>query len=408
MSAGGASYQPSNACPAADGRVALKPGKPVIDIFQTTFAAYLAGNIRFDRLRKVMVACVRDKPQLIKVVASSFEAAFASHCISLVDYRVLQADLKRLRVASARPANRKKPRKSIGPGSILRRRFEIVERVAMGGVGVLYRAIDRQRRDSGTSPGTVAIKMLADEFRHSPHALRSLRCEAHNAQYLSHSNIRSVYDLDQCDAGMFIAMEWVEGESLATRLDRTRTRAMPPPAAIRVLTGVGSGLTHAHEMGIVHGDVKPGNVFVTVNGTIKLLDFGQANAVSDVPRPVGQLSISPGYASCELHEGGRPEIRDDVFALAVMAYRILAGARPFGRHTPLAAERAGIRALRPVGMSKAQWRVLQQGLAWRRERRPPNVAGFVAELLAKQSIQKRDRPASLQVAAILGLTPNAL
>jgi serine/threonine protein kinase len=177
---------------------------------------------------------------------------------------------------------------------------------------------------------------------------------------------------------------------------------MPWPAATRILTGVGAGLAHAHRTGVIHGDVKPGNVFVTVDGSIKLLDFGQANAVSRGRRPAGKLSISPAYASCELHEGRRPEIRDDVFALAVMAYRIIAGARPFGRYTPLDAEQAGIQALRPAGMATAEWRALQQGLAWRREQRPDSVADFVAAVLPKQSLDNHERVTSLYVAALLG------
>ena len=409
MRAGGAPRQRSRARPPTDGRAAPMPVQPSpaqrspaqasIDTFQTAFAAYLAGNLKFKRLRTTMSECVTANPYLFQVMARSFAAAFASECLSLVDYRVLKADLSRFRVAAQRQRNDGGQRKSIGAGSVVRNRFEILERVAVGGIGMLYRAIDRRRRDAGMENSTVAIKMLSDEFRHCPQALRSLQCEARSAQHLAHSNIRTVYDLDHCDAGLFITMEWLEGESLAIRLDRTGTRAMPWPAATRILTGVGAGLAHAHGAGIVHGDVKPGNVFVTVDGTIKLLDFGQANSISLGRRPAGKLSISPAYASCELHEGGRPEVRDDVFALAVMAYRIIAGARPFGRYTPLDAEKAGIQALRPTGMETAEWRMLQQGLSWRRAQRPESVAEFVAALLPKQSTRGRQQPTSLHVAA---------
>jgi len=402
--AGVAPRQPSIARPPTDGRAAPNPAQPSaaqssVDTFQSAFAAYLAGNLKFDRLRSTMSACVSGKPHLVQVMARSIAAAFASECLSLVDYRVLKADMSRFRGAAQHPRNDGAQRKSIGPGSVVRNRFEIVECVAAGGIGKLYRAIDRRRRDAGMEHSTVAIKMLSDEFRHCPQALRSLQCESRSSQYLAHPNIRTVYDLDQCDAGMFITMEWLEGESLATRLDRTGTRAMPWQAATRILTGVGDGLAHAHGAGIVHGDVKPGNVFVSVDGSIKLLDFGQANSVSRGRQPAGKLSISPAYASCELHEGGRPEVRDDVFALAVMAYRIIAGARPFGRYTPLDAEKAGIQALRPSGMETAQWRMLQQGLSWRRAQRPDSVAGFVAALLPKQLMSGREYPDSLYVAA---------
>jgi len=400
--AGGAPQQPSTDSPPANGQAARDPAQPAVETFQNAFAAYLAANISIDGLRTAISACAREEPRLIQVMSRSFAAAFASKCLSLADYRVLKADLSRLRDAGQPQRTQVGKRTSIGPGSVLRKRFEIIESVAVGGIGVLYRAIDRRRRDAGLEHSTVAIKMLSEEFRHCPQSLRSLQCEVRNAQYLKHSNIRTVYDLDQCDAGMFVSMEWLEGESLATRLDRTGTRAMPWPAATRILTGVGAALAHAHENGIVHGDVKPGNVFVTVDGSIKLLDFGQANAVSKAHQPAGQLAISPAYASCELHEGGRPEMRDDVFALAVMAYRVIAGARPFGRYTPLEAEQAGIQALRPAGMATAQWRTLQQGLAWRREQRPDSVAGFIGALLPRLAAHQFERHTSLHVAALLG------
>ncbi len=279
----------------------------------------------------------------------------------------------------------------------MRDRFELRERVAVGGIGVLYRAIDLGRSVDRRLDRPIAIKMLSDAFRFDPDALRSLQSEARTARRLSHPNIRRVYDLDRCSPEFFITMEWLEGESLAHRLDRTGSRSMSWSAAHRILTAVGAGLTHAHERGVVHGDVKPGNVFVTTAGEIKLLDFGQPQPDGRDGRSAGKQALSPAYASCEMHEGAAPDVRDDVFALAVMAYRILAGARPFGRYTPLEAERAGIRALRPADLGARQWRALQQGLAWRRPDRPPAVADFIAELLPP--LESRDRKLDLHVAA---------
>ncbi|MFQ5634959.1 MAG: serine/threonine-protein kinase [Gammaproteobacteria bacterium] len=282
---------------------------------------------------------------------------------------------------------------------ILRDRFEIRERIGEGGVGVLYRAIDRRRREAGMADGAVAVKMPGKAFRTCPEVLRSLQREARNARLLVHPNIRTVYALDRSATDPFITMEWLDGESLARRLDRTGSRGIQWPAACRILSGVAAGLMHAHRQGIVHGDVKPGNVFITVRGQIKLLDFGQAHAVASTRRAGGRRAISPAYASCELHEGAPAEIGDDVFSLAVMAYRILSGVRPFGRYTAPIGERAGVRALRPLGLSEPQWRVLQQGLAWRREHRPPGVAEFVEGLLQRPAVRRSARGLSLHAAA---------
>jgi len=355
---------------------------PSLDAFQNAFAAYLARNVSLDQLRRVVVNCVVDARILAQVMGNSFAAAVEAHCLPTSDYRVLQADLFRLAMEGApRVDSPNEGDDAIGSGRVLRNRYLLKERIAAGGIGTLYRAVDLSRADHGVDKGTIAIKMLCPEYRHCPDAIRSLRCEARTARQLSHPNIRAVHHLDRCATDFFITMDWLDGESLAARLDRTGSRGMPWAAAKHILWAIGAGLTHAHRRGIVHGDVKPGNVFVTVGGQVKLLDFGQARTLDAERGPMPRLAVSPAYASCELHEGGCAEVRDDVFALAVMAYRILAGARPFGRYTPLKAERAGITALPPAILGASQWRVLQQGLAWRREQRPASVREFLEGLL---------------------------
>ncbi|MFW2405862.1 MAG: serine/threonine-protein kinase [Gammaproteobacteria bacterium] len=393
MSAGGSSSQHIIVRPPqrSETTYRARPTK-ALDAFQGAFAGYLACTVSLDQLREVVAECVDDACELAKVIGNSIAAAFSAHYVPPEDYRVLQADLANLpRGESAR---------GYGQSSrTLRGRFLIQRRVAVGGVGVLYRALDRRRAELGYEDETVAVKMLSEQLRRSPEALRSLQCEVRNARRLDHPNIRKVYELDRCSAGYFITMEWLEGESLAIRLDRTGSRSMPEPAAYSILTEIAAGLMHAHERGIVHGDVKPGNVFITTAGRVKLLDFGQVYAFGATPGLPAGPAISPGYASCELHEGARPEFSDDIFALAVMAYRMLAGARPFGRYSPPKAEAAGIRVLRPAGLDERQWRMLQRGLAWRREDRPLSVREFVHGILPHPSPDRRSGGAHLHVAA---------
>lgn len=364
-----------------------------LDAFQGAFAGYLARTISLEQFRGVVAECIDDARDLANVIGNSIATAFAAHYLPPEDYLVLQADLAGL------PRHAAASRETNGLSDRLRGRYLIQKRVAVGGVGVLYRALDRRRADLGQEGGTVAVKMLSKQLRRSPEALRSLQCEVRNARRLDHPNIRRVYELEKCSSGHFISMEWLEGESLAIRLDRTGCRAMPSPAAYSILSGIAAGLTHAHERGIVHGDVKPGNVFVTTEGRAKLLDFGQAYAFGAAPGAAAGPAISPAYASCELHEGARPECSDDIFALAVMAYRMLAGARPFGRYSPPKAEAAGIRVLRPAGLDERQWRSLQSGLAWRRENRPPSVGEFIRGILPYPSPERPAGKADLHVAA---------
>lgn len=347
-----------------------------LDAFQNAFAAYLARTGTLQGLRDVVARSARRDRGVGRVIRSSLAAALQARCLPGRAYRALLSDLDACLPGADAPPTAPDPERRL-----LRDRFELRERVAVGGIGILYRAIDLGRSADRRLDRPIAVKMLSDEFRLDPDALRSLRSEARTARRLSHPNIRRVYDLDRCSTDFFVTMEWLEGESLARRLDRTASRSMSWAAAFRILSAVGAGLTHAHERGIVHGDVKPANVFVTTAGDIKLLDFGQSQQFGRAGQAGGKLALSPAYASCEMHEGAVPDVRDDIFALAVMAYRMLAGARPFGRYTPLQAERAEIRALRPAGLGARQWRALRQGMAWRRAQRPAAVAAFIAELL---------------------------
>ena len=357
-----------------------------IGSFQTAFAAYLGKGATLEHLRAAIRNCVADTREFAEVIGQSCSTAFEAGHLSRDSLRLLLTDVAELMSGNPQAAagvEHAKPDSQSMTGRVLRHRFDIKERVATGGIGVLYRAIDQHRLAAGFAEAAVAIKLLSPAFRNCPDALRSLQCEARNARRLIHANIRTVYDLDRCSSDFFITMEWLYGESLANRLDRTGSLPMAGLAAGKILSGIAAGLGHAHAQGVVHGDVKPGNVFLTTDGQIKLLDFGESILLDSGTGmgALGQRAISPAYASCELHECSRPEISDDVFGLAVMAYRMLAGVRPFGRYSPIEAGPAPLRPHRPDGLSNRQWTVLQNGLAFRRAERPQNVTEFVAGLL---------------------------
>ncbi len=178
----------------------------------------------------------------------------------------------------------------------------------------------------------------------------------------------------------FLVMEWLDGETLAARLDRTKGQPMASDAFRALLLPIISALAFAHRHGIVHGDIKPGNIFMTTQGGIKLLDFGHAEGSMSSTRSE-PFAITRGYTSFEVYQGCQPEIRDDVYSLAVMAYRMLVGRRPFGRHNAVEAEALGLEPEQPSMLSTSQWHVLQAGLALHREDRLATIAGFRDVLL---------------------------
>ena len=222
---------------------------------------------------------------------------------------------------------------SLAPGTRLGR-YEIIARLGTGGMGEVYRARDRQlRRD-------VAIKVLPSSMSNNPDRLRRFEQEAQAAGSLNHPNILAIYDVGAQDGCPFLVSELLEGETLQCRL-------AGPPLPVRVALDLAmqtvQGLAAAHERGIVHRDLKPGNVFVTTDDRVKILDFGLAKLMqpeSVVPGPDTAPMVGPatkagvmlgtvGYMSPEQATGVPADHRSDIFSFGVILYELLAGKRPF-------------------------------------------------------------------------------
>ncbi len=308
--------------------------------------------------------------------------------------------------ASDRPAVERRaaprgPREALVPGVVLRDRFVLYSRLESGGsMGQIFKALDQHREEAGARNPWVAIKVVSEPLASYPQAREALRHEAASAQRLSHPNIVRVFDFDRDGGHTFMTMEWLEGESLARLLDRRRGRPLARHHAIKITEGLCRGLAHAHAQGLVHADVKPANIFVTSAGLTKLLDFGVARALrgADDPELAGGLrGHTPEYASCEVLEGRDPTPQDDLFSLACVAYRMLAGQRAFGRRTALEAERAGLAPEPIANLPQSQWRALARALAFRREDRFPDVTSFIAALKGpREEALRRDAHAETE------------
>jgi serine/threonine protein kinase len=271
-----------------------------------------------------------------------------------------------------------------GPGTVLRQRYVLERELGRGGMGTVYLALDRNREDLPPPNRYVAVKVLREEFAHRPDALQALRREAHQAQSLSHPGIVNVFDFDRDGDVYFITMELLEGELLSDLIQRIRPGKLPRQAATDILRDLGNAVAYAHSRGVLHMDLKPGNVMITTQGDVRVLDFGLAHPhvtepwISDHPPPFH--AATPTYASCEQLDGAAPDVRDDVFSLACVAYELLSGEHPFGRCSAREARDQGQRPRRIRGLSRREWRTLRQGLAWNRDDRPRSVADLLEGL----------------------------
>jgi uncharacterized membrane protein YgcG len=193
--------------------------------------------------------------------------------------------------------------------------------LATGGMGAVWAARDL------LLDRAVAVKVLGAALAGDGRAAERLRREARAAGRLEHPNIARVLDLGEHDGHPYLVMELLEGESLAARIDRAGP--MPPAEAARVVAAVADALEAAHQAGVVHRDVKPGNVFLTSAGEIKVLDFGIASAAGDAALTTGDLLGTAAYLAPERVLGHRATPAADIYALGVVLYELLAGHRPF-------------------------------------------------------------------------------
>lgn len=269
-------------------------------------------------------------------------------------------------------------------GSLLRERFLLQEEVDAGGMGVVYRALDQQMSDSYGDPTSVAIKVLSPKLARNSKALRALQQEATKIRCLTHPHIVRFIDFDRDGDQYFLVMEWLEGRTLASILDSADARNIDRIYAMRIVRQIGGALEYAHRCGIVHADVKPGNVMILPNGDAKLFDFGvarvrQAQSAARVDRDAISAA-TPAYASMQVLTGEVPAATDDVFSLACLLYRLIAGYRVFGPRNAADASQEGMSPQRPQGFSDKQWSAMRKALSYSRVTRFAAMGEFISAL----------------------------
>jgi len=263
-------------------------------------------------------------------------------------------------------------------GRILHDRYVLEARLGRGGMGTVFKALDRYRCDLPENNRHVAIKFLHDSAARRPEIMSHLRSEFHCAQALSHPNIVKVFELDQDDDVAFFTMEFLEGELLGEMIERLKQQGTRRSFAWTIIREVGAGLAHAHARKVAHGDLKPQNIMITHSGEVRILDFGASSALHRLRS--NSMALTPAYACCELLAGAAADPRDDLFALACVSYELLAGEHPFQRRRSTEARALGLVAQRPHGLSRRQWETLAMGLSWDRKDRSISVGDWIARL----------------------------
>lgn len=281
---------------------------------------------------------------------------------------------------------------SHGVGSTLKDRFVLEEEIGRGGMGVVYRALDLRKKETEDREPYVAIKLISSEVKQLRESLIALQREAKKAQKLAHPNVATVYDFDRDGDEAYLCMELLQGEPLSDLLKRYVNRGMTFAEALPIIQGMARGLGYAHQENIVHSDFKPGNVFVTKKGSVKILDFGIARAFTPENQSKDQTvfdpgdwdAITPSYASPEMFLRQDPDPRDDIYALGCVCYQLLIGRHPYDKTTAIKAINSNLKPPVIKSVSREINTVLQKSVALDRDKRISSIEEFLEGITPKK------------------------
>jgi len=269
-------------------------------------------------------------------------------------------------------------------GKIYGGRYRLIKRIATGGMGEVWQAQDdiilRQ----------VAIKILKQQYLGDPDFVERFRTEAKHAAMINHDGIANVYDYGEDEGSAYLVMELVPGEALSSILEREKT--LPEQQVISIIAQTALALDAAHKQGLVHRDIKPGNLLITPDGNVKITDFGIARVANQVSlTQTGQVMGTVQYLAPEQATGKPATASGDIYSLGIVAYEALAGKRPFKGETQMAIAMAQINDTPPPLSSEIDSRLVKlvmDCMAKKPDQRPHTALELAAraEALITESI----------------------
>ncbi len=254
----------------------------------------------------------------------------------------------------------------ITPGTMLGGRYRLEERIASGGMGDVWRCVD------DVLGRTVAVKILLPSLLEEAGFTERFRVEARTMATINHPGVVDIYDYgSDPSVGAYLVMEYVEGDALSRTL--TRVGRLTPGRTMALIAQAADALHAAHEKGVVHRDVKPGNLLVRPNGTLVLTDFGIARSAGAAQlTAAGSVLGTASYISPEQAMGEQATRLSDIYALGVVGYQCLAGRRPFEGENPLEIAMRHVREVPPPLPGDI----------------PPNVRSIIERAMAKHPGQR--------------------
>jgi serine/threonine protein kinase len=266
----------------------------------------------------------------------------------------------------------------LGIGSVVKNTYELVQVLGEGGMGSVFKALNKDWAEVGARDPYVALKILKPELSDNKDLVMGLFREFDRIKMLSDcpNNIK-VHDFGRDGANVFMTMEYLTGQTLSEYINRQPTTLAH---AWFIIEGVGNALAFAHKHNIVHRDIKPGNIFITKEGIVKVLDFGIASKINENEDDrtkfngddIGAFTLA--YASPDTRLGDPPDCRDDIYSFACVIYEILTGKKFFD-------PKRRSRKAEPIhGLNNKQMEALNKALAFERDMRTPSIGELLDKL----------------------------
>jgi len=270
-------------------------------------------------------------------------------------------------------------------GEAIKDRFIIKKVLGQGGMGMVCQALDLRRVEADDEEPYIAIKLLSDAFQQHASAFKSLQRETKKTQALAHPNIITVYDFDRDGDTIFMTMEELDGHPLDAVIKGTTDVVLNPKSALKIVREIALALEYAHSKGIIHSDLKPGNIFYTHTGQTKVLDFGIARALNSGlykdSFDAGDLNaITPKYASLEMFEHGDPDPRDDIYALGLIAGQLLGGEHPYRGKTAVEVRDGELKPVFNKTLGNLYKKAITKAIALNRDDRTQSASQFLSSL----------------------------
>jgi serine/threonine protein kinase len=271
-------------------------------------------------------------------------------------------------------------------GAIVKGRYRLDAHLGYGGIGQVFGATDLEIERSGVGNSRVTLKLIAVDLKHEPQALVALQNAVANTKSLRHPNIVGVYGIEHDNDRLFVVMEPLSGSWLGDQLRQVRKVGLAQDIAWPIVEGIANGLAHAHKHNIVHSDLSPYAIFVTDDGTPKIMGFGlihalpTSNEAMDLLDTMTLRAYSEAYTADTWATHATPHPTDDLYPLGVIAYELLTGMHPFNRYSLTTARQKNLSWAPVPGLNRRASKLIERCLSFERTNRPNNATRFVKRM----------------------------